>query len=102
MQAVRFTRFAGGYQGNKTNHAASSYFNYWGQIMTGLKTLAIVLIVAGALALLYGGFTYTQNTHEAKLGPISLTVKEKETINIPLWAGLGVLLTGVVLLVARK
>lgn len=70
--------------------------------MTGLKTLAIVLIVAGALALLYGGFTYTQNTHEAKLGPISLTVKEKETINIPLWAGLGVLLTGVVLLVARK
>ena len=70
--------------------------------MNGLKTLAIVLIVAGALALLYGGFTYTQNTHEAKLGPISLTVKEKETINIPIWAGLGVLLTGVVLLVARK
>ena len=70
--------------------------------MNGLKTLAIVLIVAGALALLYGGFTYTQNTHEAKLGPISLTVKEKETINIPLWAGLGILLTGVVLLVTRK
>lgn len=70
--------------------------------MNGLKTLAIVLIVAGALALLYGGFTYTQNTHEAKLGPISLTVKEKETINIPLWAGLGILVTGVVLLVARK
>lgn len=70
--------------------------------MNGLKTLAIVLIAAGALALLYGGFTYTQNTHEAKLGPISLTVKEKETINIPLWAGLGILVSGVVLLVARK
>lgn len=70
--------------------------------MNGLKTLAIVLIAAGVLALLYGGFTYTQNTHEAKLGPISLTVKEKETINIPLWAGLGILVSGVVLLVARK
>ena len=70
--------------------------------MNGLKTLAIVLIAAGVLALLYGGFTYTQNTHEAKLGPISLTVREKETINIPLWAGLGILVSGVVLLVARK
>ena len=66
------------------------------------KLLAIVLIVAGALALAYGGFTYTKETHEAKIGPIELSVKDKETVNIPLWAGIGVLAVGVVLLVSNK
>ncbi len=70
--------------------------------MNAVKMLAIALIVAGALGLLYGGFTYTKDTHEAKLGPISLTVKETESVNIPIWAGVGALVAGVVLLFARK
>lgn len=70
--------------------------------MNAIRVLAIVLIVAGGLGLLYGGFSYTQTTHEAKLGPIELSVRDKETVNIPVWAGLGVLLVGVVLLVVRK
>jgi TRAP-type C4-dicarboxylate transport system permease small subunit len=73
-----------------------------GKQMSGLKIVAVILVVAGALALIYGGFTYTQNTHEAKLGPIELSVKEKQTVNVPVWAGLGVLLVGVALLVTRK
>ena len=70
--------------------------------MSGLKIVAIVLIIAGALALAYGGFTYTRETHQAKIGPIGITVKEKETVNIPVWAGLGAVLVGVVLLVVGK
>lgn len=70
--------------------------------MNAVKMLAIALIVAGALGLLYGGFTYTKNTHEAKLGPIALVVKDTETVNIPIWAGVGALVAGVVLLFARK
>jgi hypothetical protein len=70
--------------------------------MNAMKMLGIALIVAGALGLIYGGFTYTQNTHEAKLGPIELTVKDKKTVNIPLWAGLGAIAAGAFLLIARK
>lgn len=70
--------------------------------MSSIKMLAIVLIVAGGLALAYGGFTYTKDTHQAKLGPIELSVKETQTVNIPIWAGLGLMVAGVGLLFVRK
>jgi TRAP-type C4-dicarboxylate transport system permease small subunit len=70
--------------------------------MNALKMLAIVLIVAGGLGLAYGGFTYTKQTHETKLGPIVLSVKDTETVNIPIWAGVAALATGLVLLFVRK
>ena len=70
--------------------------------MDALKMLAIVLIVAGGLGLLYGSFTYTKDTHDAKIGPIELSVTEKETVNIPVWAGVGAIVAGAFLLFARK
>lgn len=70
--------------------------------MNSIKMLAIVLIVAGGLALAYGGFTYTKDTHQAKLGSIELSVKETQTVNIPIWAGLGLMVAGVGLLFVRK
>jgi uncharacterized membrane protein YidH (DUF202 family) len=70
--------------------------------MDAIKMLAIALIVAGGLGLAYGGFTYTKETHQTKLGPIELTVKDTETVNIPVWAGVGALVAGVILLFARK
>lgn len=70
--------------------------------MNAVKMLAIVLIVAGGLALAYGGFTYTKETHQAKLGPIELSVKETQTVNVPIWAGVGAIVTGVILLFVRK
>ena len=69
--------------------------------MDRLKGVALVLIVAGVLALVYGGFTYTKKTHQTKIGPIELAVKEKETVNIPLWAGVGAIVVGGVLLFAK-
>ena len=71
--------------------------------MNAVKMVAIVLIVAGILGLAYGGFGYTKETHTAKLGSIELSVKDRETINIPVWAGIGAIIVGGVLLfVPRK
>lgn len=70
--------------------------------MNGLRMLAIVLIVAGGLALAYGGFTYTKETHQTKVGPIEFSVKDTETVNIPIWAGVAAMVAGVLLLVVRK
>ena len=69
--------------------------------MNALKILAIVLIVAGGLGLAYGGFTYTKDTHSAKLGSVELSVKDRETVNIPIWAGVGAIAAGVILLFVR-
>ena len=63
------------------------------------EVVAFVLIVAGVLALAYGGFTYTKETHEMKIGPVDISVKDKETVNIPVWAGVGAIVIGGLLLV---
>lgn len=71
--------------------------------MNAIKIAAIALIVAGVLGLAYGSFSYTKETHEAKLGPIELSVKDKQTVNIPVWAGVGAIaLGGVLLLMGSK
>ena len=67
--------------------------------MNAVKMVAIVLIAAGILGLAYGGFRYTKETHTAKLGSIELSVKDRETVNIPVWAGVGAIIVGGVLLV---
>jgi hypothetical protein len=55
--------------------------------MNSIKIAALALVVAGVLGLVYGGFTYTKDTHDTKIGPIELSVKEKERVNVPVWAG---------------
>ncbi len=66
------------------------------------RVVAILLLVAGALALAYGGFSYTKETHHADLGPIHMSVAEKEHVNVPIWAGVGAMVLGGVLLVLGK
>jgi TRAP-type C4-dicarboxylate transport system permease small subunit len=66
--------------------------------MNAARIAAIVLIVAGVLGLAYGSFTYTKETHEAKLGSLELSVKDKETVNVPLWASVGAIVIGGALL----
>jgi hypothetical protein len=63
-----------------------------------VKIIGIVLIVAGLLALVYGGFTYTKETRTAKVGPLEFSVKDKERVNVPLWAGVGSVAAGAALL----
>ena len=69
--------------------------------MKGTKLLGAVLLALGILALAYGGFSHTKDTDKVDVGPIHVTVKDKETVNIPLWAGVGVAVVGGILL-ARK
>jgi len=71
--------------------------------MSGIKMLALVLITLGILGLVYGQFSYTQETQEAKIGPIELTVNDTKTVNIPIWAGVAAIVAGGgLLLVAGK
>ena len=66
--------------------------------MSALKILAIVLIAAGVLGLAYGSFSYTKQTHDVKIGPIEMSVQDKQTVNIPAWAGVAAIVIGGALL----
>jgi len=71
--------------------------------MSAVKIAAIVLIVVGILGLVYGSFSYTKDTHDVKLGPIELSIKDKQTVNVPVWAGVGgIVVGGALLLFSRK
>ena len=68
--------------------------------MNMVKVVGIVLIVAGLLGVFFSSFSFTKETHEAKLGPIELSVKEKQTVNVPVWASVAAIVVGGLLLVA--
>lgn len=70
--------------------------------MTPARMIGIALIVAGALALAYGGFSFTKETHKAEVGPLKFSVAEKERVNIPQWGGIAAIAVGLVLLVVGK
>lgn len=69
--------------------------------MTAARIVAIVLIVAGSLALVYGKFSFT-STHDTKVGPIKMSVDEKQTVDVPVWAGVGAIVIGGLLFFAGK
>jgi multidrug transporter EmrE-like cation transporter len=68
--------------------------------MNAVKMAGIVLIAAGILGLVYGGFSYTSATHETKLGPVEFSIKDKERVNIPVWAGVAAIVAGGVVLLS--
>lgn len=68
--------------------------------MNIVKVIGVLLIIAGVLGVDFSSFSFTKETHEAKLGPIELSVKEKQTVNIPVWASVAAIVVGGVLLVA--
>jgi hypothetical protein len=68
--------------------------------MNFIKIVAILLIVMGVLSLVYGKFSYTKATHDAKLGPVEVSVKDQETVNVPVWFGAGAIGVGAVMLLA--
>jgi len=70
--------------------------------MTPVRIIALLLLVGGILGLAYGGFSYTKKDHEAKVGPIDISVQEKKTVNVPLWVGVGAVVIGGVLLLSPR
>jgi TRAP-type C4-dicarboxylate transport system permease small subunit len=72
-------------------------------MMSALKIAAVALIVAGILGLAYGKFSYTKETHEATIGSLELSMKDKKTVNVPVWAGVGaIVIGGILFLVPTK
>ncbi len=67
--------------------------------MNPVKVIAIVLMVGGMLGLVYGGFSYTKDTTVVKLGPLEVSAKEKQAVNVPMWVGVGAIVVGGLLLV---
>jgi len=70
--------------------------------MDAQRIVAILLIIAGALGLAYGGFSYTKETHQVDVGPLHMEVAEKQQVNVPIWAGIGAIVVGGLLLVVRR
>ena len=70
--------------------------------MNASKLVGLILIIGGALALAFGGFSYTKDTSAVKIGPVELTVKQKESVNVPLWAGVAAVFAGGLLLAFGK
>jgi uncharacterized membrane protein len=78
-------------------------YTYQEESMSVTKIIGILLIVAGTMGLIYGGFSYTKEKHDVKLGSLQFSVTEKDTVNVPVWAGAGAIAIGVVLLlIGRK
>ena len=67
--------------------------------MNSIKIAAIALILAGILGLAYGGFSYTKDSTVVKIGTLEISAKEKKTVNVPMWAGIGAIVVGGLLLV---
>lgn len=67
-----------------------------------MRMIATALLVAGVLGLVYGGFSYTEQTHDAKLGPLEISVSEKQRVNVPVWAGVALVIAGGGLLLVRR
>ena len=70
--------------------------------MSTLRVVALLLIVGGILGLVYGKFSFTKEKHDVKLGPVEFAVKEKETVNVPTWAGVAAIGVGALLLLGKK
>ena len=78
-------------------------YTYQEESMSVTKIIGIILIVAGTLELVYGSFSYTKEKHDVKLGSLQFSVSEKESVNVPVWAGAGAIGIGVILLlIGRK
>jgi len=73
-----------------------------GEPVSPTKLIGLVLIVGGVFALAFGGFSYTKDSSAVKIGPFELSVKQKETVNVPLWAGIGAVVAGGILLAFGK
>ena len=70
--------------------------------MNAIRIVALALMIGGVLGLAYGSFSYTKENHEAKIGPVELNVKEKQVVNIPVWAGIGAIVVGGILFLAPR
>lgn len=68
--------------------------------MNSTNIVGIVLIVGGLAGAFLGGFSFTQDTHKASIGPLNLSVAEEKQVAIPLWASVLAIVAGAAVLAA--
>ena len=66
------------------------------------KILAVALIAGGTLGLIYGGFSFTKETHDIDIGPLSMSIDEREYVSVPIWAGIAGIIIGASMLIITK
>lgn len=62
-----------------------------------MRLVGLGLIVLGILAVVYGGFWYSHDRTKFDLGPLQVKVEERDRVTVPLWAGIGAIVVGGVL-----
>jgi len=67
--------------------------------MNSIRIASSALIAAGILGLVYGSFSFTKEINEAEIGPIELSVKDRQTVKVPVWKGGGAIVIARALLV---
>jgi len=71
-------------------------------IMWVTRIVGVLLIAAGALGLAYGEFSFTREKHQANIAGIELSLKEKDTVQVPAWAAGGCIAAGTLLLLLGR
>jgi hypothetical protein len=68
----------------------------------GIGIAGRVPIAVDIPGLVYGGFRYTEETREAEIGSLEMSLKESETVNVPVRAGAGAIVVGGILLLVPE
>ncbi|ASI70255.1 hypothetical protein BA022_17985 [Diaphorobacter nitroreducens] len=64
-----------------------------------MRILGVILLILGLAGFFTGGFSFTKETTQARIGPLELSVKEKESVNVPQWLSIGAIAVGALVLV---
>lgn len=70
--------------------------------MSYRKIAAAALLLTGVLAVLYGSFGYTREASTTRMGVFEVTLKDRRTVNVPIWAGVAAVVTGGLMLVVPR
>ncbi len=67
-----------------------------------MKTLGIILIVAGILMMIFRGFNFTQEKKVVDLGPLEINRKENKSVSWPIYAGAVATIAGIAIIITAK
>lgn len=65
-----------------------------------IRIAGVVLLVLGIVGVVYNRVTYTKEKDTAKLGPLAVSVENKETVVIPQWLSVATLAVGAAMALA--
>jgi uncharacterized membrane protein len=67
-----------------------------------MKTVGIILIVAGILMMIFRGFYYTKKEKVVDIGVLEINKKERKAVDWPIYAGAIIIASGAIILVVAS